>query len=132
MRPRFSQLAWLAMICRVKARSGLQATLPLDGKAWGELRKKDLAGRLAAIHDPACAAELIAEGKHEGASKLPLENVFFMGTGDSPDYTVDSRRNLAAIAAETGEHWVETFLRLSRETEGRGLFQSLVGTLVPA
>jgi N-acyl-D-amino-acid deacylase len=101
---------------------GLQATLPMGGKAWGELREKDLPGRLAAIHDPATAAALVAEGKEKGAGKLPMENVFFMGTGDSPDYTADPSRNVARLAEEAGEHWVETFLRLSRETEGRGLF----------
>jgi len=101
---------------------GLQATLPMGGKAWGELREKDLAGRLAAIHDPATAAALVAEGKEKGAGKLPMENVFFMGNGDSPDYTADPSRNVARLAEEAGEHWVETFLRLSRETDGRGLF----------
>jgi N-acyl-D-aspartate/D-glutamate deacylase len=45
-----------------------------------------------------------------------------MGTGETPSYTAASDENLAAIAKAAGEHWSETFLRLSRESRGKGLF----------
>ncbi len=45
-----------------------------------------------------------------------------MGAGDSPDYTSPPENNLEAMAAAAGEHWSETFLRLSRESGGKALF----------
>jgi N-acyl-D-aspartate/D-glutamate deacylase len=101
---------------------GLQATLPVGGGTWKELRKKDLAGRLAAICDSEMAAMLVAEARAKGSTRLPLQHVFWMGAGETPDYTAAPEDNLLALAEAAGEHWSETFLRLSRESEGRALF----------
>ena len=104
---------------------GLQGSLPVRGSAWKELDGKDLAGRLAMIRDADGAARLVAEAKENDPAargRLALQNVFFMGTGETPDYTADESRSLAALSEQAGEHWAETFLRLSHETDGRALF----------
>ena len=100
---------------------GLQSALPVQGETWDALRKAPLADRLAAIRDAETRAKLIAEGK-ASKSRLPLANVFYLGSGETPNYTLPADQNLEAQAVAAGEHWVETFLRLSDETDGRALF----------
>ncbi len=99
---------------------GLQATLPFKGKTWSEIRKLDLAGRLAAINDDDTAAALIEEAKAEGATQIRFKSVYYLGAEEKPDYTTDV--SLQQIADDAGEHWAETFMRLSRETDGKALF----------
>ena len=101
---------------------GLQSMLPAGGRSWSELRRMDFAGRLAALEDADFCARLVADADHEKVTSAPPEQVFWMGDGAAPDYTVPDDRHLAAQAAEAGEHWVETFLRLSRESHGKALF----------
>ncbi len=101
---------------------GLQATLPARGSTWNRIRDLDLKGRLAAIRDPETAGKLVQEAKHERATQLPLEHVFWMGAGESPAYAARPEQNLLALANGSGEHWSETFLRLSRESDGKALF----------
>lgn len=101
---------------------GLQATLPARGSTWNRIRDLDLKGRLAAIRDPETAGKLVQEAKHEKATQLPLEHVFWMGAGESPAYAARPEQNLLALANGSGEHWSETFLRLSRESDGKALF----------
>jgi hypothetical protein len=80
----------------------------------------DFAARVAAVHDPAFCARLIAEAKSGAARSAPAQQIFWMGTGESPDYT--EACSLEEMARNAGEHWSETFLRLSRESGGKGLF----------
>ena len=101
---------------------GLQATLPARGSTWNRIRDLDLKGRLAAIRDAETAGKLVQEAKHEKATQLPLEHVFWMGAGESPAYAARPEQNLLALAKGSGEHWSETFLRLSRESDGKALF----------
>jgi N-acyl-D-aspartate/D-glutamate deacylase len=101
---------------------GLQATLPARGSTWRQLRDLDLEGRLALIRKPEAAAKLVAEARLEKATQVPMQHVFWMGAGESPQYVADPGQNLLAVAEAAGEHWSETFLRLSRETDGRALF----------
>jgi N-acyl-D-aspartate/D-glutamate deacylase len=102
---------------------GLASMLPAAGSSWGELRRRGkLAERLAAIRDPDFCQRLVEDAKGDRVRSAPMEQVFWMGAGDSPDYTVPDEQNLAAMAAAAGEHWSETFLRLSRESEGKALF----------
>ncbi len=100
---------------------GLQSIAPFSGDTWRQIRKLDLAGRLAAIRDAHTAAKLIEEGKATQL-RFDLRQVFYLGDGETPDYTAPSQNNVAAMAAAAGEHFVETFLRLSHESNGRGLF----------
>ena len=98
---------------------GLQGMLPVGGRSWRELREKDLAGRLAAIEDPDFCHQLVEDAKTARRAANPGQ-MFFMGHGETPHYT--SNENLEVIADAAGEHWAETFLRISRETRGKGLF----------
>ena len=100
---------------------GLQSILPFKGVTWNAIRALDLPGRLAAIHDSQTTAKLIKEGQ-AFRFRYDLEQVFFLGDDETPDYTVPSENNVDAISKAAGEHFVETFLRISRETDGKGLF----------
>ena len=101
---------------------GLQSMLPAQGPTWKDLRRGSLSDRLRAIHDPAICQKLKEEAQHPKASGLDFRQVFWMGTGESPDYAASAEKSLSALAHAAGEHWSETFLRLSRETNGKGLF----------
>ena len=100
---------------------GLQSALPVQGETWDAVRKMKLPERLAAIRKPETRAKLVAEGKAT-KNRFPLNNVFYLGNGETPNYTTPADENLEAQAAAAGEHWVETFLRLADESDGRALF----------
>lgn len=97
---------------------GLQSLLPVGSGAWLEISKLDLIGRLAAINDAETAIRLVDEAKSN--TTFPVGQVFYLGSGDTPDYA--NRQNLKDQAAAADEHWSETFLRLSRESNGKALF----------
>ncbi|HVM98658.1 MAG TPA: D-aminoacylase [Caulobacteraceae bacterium] len=96
----------------------LYGLLPFRGPAWDELRGKDAAGRLAAVRDPAFAARLAAEAE----VRLPLSQVFYLGSGETPVYAARDEVSVDKFAALSGETFPELFLRLSREAEGRAFF----------
>jgi len=92
-------------------------------EAWNKLRKLDLAGRVRAIRDPATRERLVAEMKAQGAAAVEgMKRWFYMGSDPRPCYTQDLSQNLAALAEAAGEHPVETWLRISNETDGKALF----------
>jgi N-acyl-D-aspartate/D-glutamate deacylase len=97
---------------------GLQCSLPFRGETWEKVRALDLAGRVAAISDPQTAAKLIAEGE----TRLLLEHTYYIGDGETPNLTAARNESVKDQAAARGEGFVEMFLRLSRETNGRALF----------
>jgi N-acyl-D-amino-acid deacylase len=99
---------------------GLQAGLPISGDTWRAMRRMTLAQRLEAIHDPATYARLVAEA--EGQTRLPLDDVYYLGDDELPDYVLPRRASVATLMAVTGESFGELFLRLSKETDGRALF----------
>jgi N-acyl-D-aspartate/D-glutamate deacylase len=99
---------------------GLQSRMPVQGDTWEEVRQLDLAGRLAAINDAETAQKLVDEAKLPKASQLPWGNVFYLGSDEIPNYA--DEQSLKAQAEAAHEHWSETFLRLSRESNGKGLF----------
>ncbi len=91
--------------------------------AWNSLRKLDVDGRVRAIRDPATRQRLVAEVKAQGDG--PVEGMrrwFYMGSDPRPCYTQDLSQNLAALAEAAGEHPVETWLRISDQTDGKALF----------
>jgi N-acyl-D-aspartate/D-glutamate deacylase len=100
---------------------GLQAALPFQGETWDALRGMNLAGRLAAIGNADTAAKLVDEAK-TSRRWFSLNNVYFLGEGDRPDYTAPVASNVAQLCRDTGEDFAELFLRLARKTAGRGLF----------
>lgn len=99
---------------------GLQSGLPVAGATWDDLRVMPLDERLDAIGNEKFCEQLVMEAKETGSCQIPLQRVYFLGQGDVPNH--NSKENLIELSKAAGEHWSETFLRLSRETEGRGLF----------
>jgi N-acyl-D-amino-acid deacylase len=99
---------------------GLQSGLPFQGETWRKVAGLDFDGRLAAINDEETVAALIDEARAPDGTRIPAERVFYLGSGATPDYA--SAVSLKAMAEAAGEHWIETFIRLTRESGGRGLF----------
>lgn len=99
---------------------GLQGLLPVAGKSWGELRRMGFEGRLEAIRNSEFCARLVADAQRENARSAPGAQIFWMGDGDTPTYT--GEKSLEQMASEAGEHFTETFLRLSRESNAKALF----------
>ena len=121
---KLAQVGDLTAITQVRGSGfmfGLQSNLPVQGETWNKLRKMDLAGRLQAINDADTAAKLAEEGRAQN-TRFPMTNVFYLGNDETPDYAAGQERNLGAMAEAAGEHWTETFLRLSQETNGKALF----------
>jgi N-acyl-D-amino-acid deacylase len=111
----------LTAICQVKGTGfmfGLQCGLPFRGDAWDKVRALDLKGRVEAIQDAEMTARLIAEGQ----TRLPLEHTYYIGDAEAPDLTAPRDRSVTALMAPRDESFAALFLRLSRETEGRALF----------
>lgn len=90
---------------------------------WNELRKLSIEDRVKAIRDPARKARLINEikGQNEQVTN-GLKRWFYMGDGERPCYTQELDQNLVEMAKAAGEHPVETFIRISDETNGKALF----------
>ena len=111
----------LTAICQVKGTGfmfGLQCSLPFRGETWDKVRALDFKGRVAAISDPGMAAKLIEEGE----TRVPPEHTYYIGDGEVPNLTAPHSQSAKAQMDARGESFVEMFLRLSRETQGRALF----------
>ena len=91
--------------------------------AWMELRQLDFDGRLGAIRDADYRQRLVAEVKDQGQPVLEgTKRWFWMGDGERPCYTQELDNSLYAIAQAANEHPVETWLRITDESNGRALF----------
>ena len=92
-------------------------------EAWNELRKKDVAARLAAIRDPDMRRRLVDEVKAQGDQVAEgTKRWFYMGDQPRPRYTQHMEESLFHKAQAAGEHPVETWLKITDETDGRALF----------
>ena len=106
---------------------GLQSGLPIAnrGEQWKRLRAMSFEQRLEAIRDAGMRAALVEEARREGFPTIlgaSIERVFYMGDAATPDYAAGEEMQLEAMASAAGEHWSDTFLRLTIETQGRALF----------
>lgn len=100
---------------------GLQTPLPFSGgDHWRAFKKMDLKGRLAALRDGTMFQSLVDEIGDK--ARVPLDDVFYLGAGDSLDYLAPRRANVRSLMAATGETWAGMFLRLSRDTDGQAFF----------
>ncbi|MBM67566.1 MAG: amidohydrolase [Euryarchaeota archaeon] len=91
--------------------------------AWMELRQFDFDGRMKAIRDADYRQRLIAEVKEQGQPVLDgTKRWFWMGDGERPCYTQALDDSLYAMAQAADEHPVETWLRITDETNGKALF----------
>ena len=90
---------------------------------WNELRKLDLDGRLKAIRDPETRRRLVDEVKAQGDEAAEgMKRWFYMGDQARPCYTQSLDQSLYHQAKALGEHPVETWLRISDQTDGKALF----------
>jgi N-acyl-D-amino-acid deacylase len=88
--------------------------------SWTDLQRLDLDGRLAALDDDARRAELVAAAE---AATPPLDwTGVYVLTDARVDYSGDAADSLAAIAERAGESIPAAFVRISRATDGRALF----------
>ncbi|MEM7017445.1 MAG: amidohydrolase family protein [Pseudomonadota bacterium] len=108
---------------------GLCNELPVRTPAWNRLRTLSFEERLAAINDPAACRELkdeaiaVTENKSpEGAFMNTPKGLYWLGDGEQPEWSGGPETSLFAMAEEAGEHPVDTFLRISRETNGKAIF----------
>jgi N-acyl-D-aspartate/D-glutamate deacylase len=88
--------------------------------AWQQLKDLDAAGRLAALDDPERRATLVEQAK-EHTAPLDYDGVFVLA-GDEANYSYTDADSLGAKARAAGEHVAETFVRITRETRGKALF----------
>ncbi len=88
--------------------------------AWQALQPLPLAARLEALEDDTRRAELLREAE-ANTPPLDWQGVYVL-TADSVDYSADPATSLAAHADAYGETIPEAFVRISRETSGRALF----------
>ena len=87
---------------------------------WQALQSLALADRLAALDDDSRRAALVAEAD---ASTPPLDwRGVYVLTNDQVDYSADPATSLGAQAEQHGETIAAAFVRISRETRGRALF----------
>ena len=99
---------------------GLHAIMPFSGKAGAELREADLNGKLHALADPTFRNTLVESARKN--TRFNVDNVYYLGDGQSPDHTMSDHNHLPKMAERAQEHWSETFLRLSIESKGKALF----------
>ena len=102
--------------------SGLSTNNFFRTPAWDELRELGLEERIQAIRNPDTRQRLVAEGKAEEQFIEWMKWCFYMGDAARPCYTQDLSQNLFDLAEAAGEHSVETWLRMSDETNGKALF----------
>ena len=98
---------------------GLSTRFPIRGQSWKRLSMVDMESRLQLIDDQDFVVKLIAEAEESEARNV-IGDLFYLGADEVPNYT--ETRSVKAMAEEAGEHWVDTVLRLSRETSGKALF----------
>ena len=99
---------------------GLQSRLPVRGANWETLRAMNFEQRLGAINDGAFCEQLVIQARQPKSTSLPMQKVYSLGMNEAPNH--NSAENLIELSETAGEHWSETFLRVSRESAGRGLF----------
>ncbi|MAV24512.1 MAG: amidohydrolase [Gammaproteobacteria bacterium] len=120
-------LSGVAQVRGSGALIGLQGLVPGHfGEAWRKLRELDVPAKLAAIRDASFREQLISEARAFEGEWPKTSWMYFLGKGASPDHRQGDHNRLSDMANAAGEHWSETLLRLSDETDGKALF-NLVG-----
>ncbi len=92
-------------------------------QSWDALRDLDPDARLAAIRNPDTRQRIVDEVKKlDDDVAEQARRWFYLGDGARPHYTRGLNESLHHLAQAAGEHPVETFLRITDETDGRALF----------
>ena len=91
--------------------------------AWNEIRKLNFDDRLKAIRNPDTRSKLVTEVKGQNEAVVNgMRRWFYMGDKPRPLYTHELDQSIVDMAEAAGEHPVETWLRLTDETDGKALF----------
>jgi N-acyl-D-aspartate/D-glutamate deacylase len=106
---------------RIGVLRGLTYGSPWTGPTWDSLKPLDLPTRVARLRDPAVHRALVGEAGPTGEGRIPSDKLFLLGI-DRADYRYGPDHSLAALAAAAGETPVETYLRMSRDSDGRAMF----------
>lgn len=103
--------------------------LPIRTRAWSELRKKTFADRIASLDNDEFYQRLVTEAKAvlderkaEGGALNNPRAIFWLGEDEHPDWVADDSKSLLSLAEAAGEHVIETFLRITRQTAGKAIF----------
>lgn len=100
---------------------GIAQLCPLRTPAWQELMTlPTIADRYEAMRQPAMRQRLVDEGREQGF-RMSTEAIHPLGLDDRPDFDLDRRRSLAALAEEAGTDAVQVFVDRLIESEGREL-----------
>ncbi len=105
--------------------SGLKTNTMFMTPAWRDLIKLDFPARLAAIQDEDTRTTLINEAREMGrdGNSVPLDmwvsNFYWLGDGDSPQYTKGADESLPAMA--------KAGIRFMLESNGEALFHVRFG-----
>ncbi len=92
-------------------------------ESWNKVRKMEFDDRLAAIRNPDMRKQLIDEVKQQGEPLMQgMKRWFYMGSDPRPRYTQRLNESLFHLAQQANEHPVETWLRLTDESDGKALF----------
>jgi N-acyl-D-amino-acid deacylase len=89
--------------------------------AWRELHALDNDARLKAIRDPEVRRRLVDSIKSRDDGR-GTSRWFWMGNEDRPRYSHALNESLYDMAKAAGEHPVETWLRLTDESDGKAMF----------
>lgn len=98
---------------------GLTTRFPVRGDSWKKLSLVPFDERLQLIEDASFVAQLIEEAEASEARNV-IGDLYYLGADEVPNYT--ESQSVKAMAEQAGEHWVETILRLTKETQGKALF----------
>jgi N-acyl-D-aspartate/D-glutamate deacylase len=91
--------------------------------SWQQLLALSNADRLQAIRDPETRQRLVAEIKAKNGGEFPFAKRWFpMGDNARPRYSHALNESVYDIAQAAGEHPVETWLRITDQTDGKALF----------
>ena len=90
--------------------------------AWDEVRALEFGERVRAIRDPSMRQRLVDEVKAQPEIENTMNRWFYMGDKSRPCYTQSLDQSLTGMASAAKEHPVETWLRLSDQTDGKALF----------
>jgi N-acyl-D-aspartate/D-glutamate deacylase len=95
---------------------------PVASANWAAVMKlPTMEARLAALHDDATRADLIADGKARGLW-YDAYQVHSLGNGDTPDFHIDGGLSVGELADQAGVHPVEIMVDRLIESQGRELF----------
>lgn len=96
--------------------------------SWNELREiKGIEARLEALNDSGFRAKLVSEIKdHPNQDVLirPIKRMYYMGDEDRPKYTQSRYESLYDMAKPADEHPIETWIRITIETNGKAMFHA--------